>query len=106
MIVGYPQHAVAVHVGSWPANAQRAQKPHRQTHSRVTGSVIENFAPPSGLFAADILPPWRSMMERQIAEGGPKRNEAARTWVRSIGSELSAIGQRQLKIVSMLKASA
>ena len=32
----------------------------------MAGSVIENFAPRSGLFAADILPPWRSMMERQI----------------------------------------
>ena len=40
--------------------------PRGQIHSRVTGSVIENFAPRSGLFAADILPPWRSMMERQI----------------------------------------
>jgi len=28
--------------------------------------VIENFAPRSGLFAADIFPPCRSMMERQI----------------------------------------
>jgi hypothetical protein len=35
-------------------------------HGRVTGNVIENVAPRAGLFAAAILPPWRSMMERQI----------------------------------------
>jgi len=32
----------------------------------MAGSVIENLAPRSGLFVADIVPPWRSMMERQI----------------------------------------
>jgi hypothetical protein len=37
--------------------------PHGHIHSWATGSVIENFAPRSGLFAADILPPWRSMMD-------------------------------------------
>jgi hypothetical protein len=37
-----------------------------EIHSGVIGSVIENVAPRSGLFAAEILPPWRSMIERQI----------------------------------------
>jgi hypothetical protein len=44
----------------------QVQVPHGQIHARVTGRVIENFAPPLGLFAADILPPWRSIKERQI----------------------------------------
>ena len=33
--------------------------------------MIENVAPRSGLFAADILPPCRSMMERQIERPSP-----------------------------------
>jgi hypothetical protein len=42
------------------------QVPRGRTHSPAAGSVIENVAPRSELFAADIVPPWRSMMERQI----------------------------------------
>ena len=38
-----------------------------------TGSVIENVAPRSGLFAAQILPPWRSTMVRQIEAPSPGR---------------------------------
>ena len=68
MIVDYQHHTVAVHrrllPSERPACARKCRAGH--LHSRVTGSVIENFAPRSGLFAADILPPWRSMMERQI----------------------------------------
>ena len=41
-------------------------------HSRVTGSVIENVAPRSGLLAAQTLPPWRSTMVRLIDRPDPQ----------------------------------
>ena len=59
-------------------------------HSRVTGSVIENVAPRSGLFAADILPPWRSMMERQIERPIPSPSGLLVTKGSKIDSSLSA----------------
>jgi len=43
----------------------------RHAYARATGSVTENVAPRSGLLAADIVPPWRSMMERQIDRPNP-----------------------------------
>ena len=54
------------------------------------GSVIENVAPRSGLFAADMLPPWRSMMERQIERPMPSPSGLLVTKGSKIDSSLSA----------------
>ena len=37
--------------------------------------MIENVAPRSGLFFAQIFPPWRSMMERQIERPIPRPSD-------------------------------
>ena len=64
--------------------------PHGQIDSRVTGSMTENVAPRSGLFAANILPPWRSMMERQIERPIPSPSGLLVMKGSKIDSSLSA----------------
>ena len=50
-------HRASSFVPAQDAPYANGHVPHGRIHSRLTGSVIENVAPQSGLFAAHMLPP-------------------------------------------------
>ena len=96
--------AVDVAVHRWPCcklSARGPATPSRQIHSRATGSVIENVAPPPALFAADIVPPWRLMMERQSERPMPSPSGLLVTKGSKIASSFSSTIPTPLSWTSM-----